>query len=116
MPNKKLDFSSCAISYKYLVLQIKSHIIIELYIPHLRYFDAKNIRQVWTKNEVQGSKYGASDNGWINTDHFKSWFYELFLPNAIKDRPLLLLLDGHNTHYQPDIINVAKEHNVIVLC
>ena len=85
-------------------------------LPPLIIFDAKNIRQAWTRNEVPGSKYGASDNGWINTDLFESWFYELFLPNPIKDRPLLLLLDGHSTHYQPDIINVAKEHDVIVLC
>ena len=65
---------------------------------------------------VSGSKYGLSNNGWINTDLSKRWFYKLFLSNAIKDRPLLLSLDEHSTHYQPDIINVAKEHDVIVLC
>ena len=58
-------------------------------LPPLIIIDAKKIRQAWTKNEVPGSKYGVSDNGWINTDLFESWFYELFLPNAIKDRPLL---------------------------
>ena len=73
-------------------------------IPPLIIFDAKNIRQAWMKNEVPGTMYGSSDKGWINTDLFESWFYEHFLPNAIDDRPLLLLLDGHSSHYQPDIL------------
>ena len=31
-------------------------------------------------------------------------------------RPLLLLLDGHSTHYQPEVLRLAKEHDVIMLC
>ena len=31
-------------------------------------------------------------------------------------RPLFLLLDGHSTHYQPQVIRFAKEHNCIILC
>ena len=79
-------------------------------------FDAKNIQQAWMKNEVPGTLYGSSDKGWINTDLFESWFYKLFLPNAIGDHPLLLLLDGHSSHYQPDTIKTAKKHDVIILC
>ncbi len=30
--------------------------------------------------------------------------------------PLLLLLDGHSTHYQPDVIRFARAHNIIMLC
>jgi len=36
--------------------------------------------------------------------------------NSVTARPLFLLLDGHSTHYQPQLIRLAKEHNVIVLC
>ena len=85
-------------------------------IPPLIIFDAKNIRHAWTRNEVPGSKYGASDKGWINSDLFESWFHEHFLPNAVNDRPLLLLLDGHSTHYQPKTIRIAREHDVLILC
>ena len=31
-------------------------------------------------------------------------------------RPLLLVLDGHSTHYQPALIKYAKENQVILLC
>ena len=60
--------------------------------------------------------YGASEKGWINTELFDSWFDDLFLPSAVAARPLLLLLDGHSTHYQLEVIDKAKKNDVIVLC
>ena len=85
-------------------------------LPPLIIFDAKNMQHAWTQGEVPGSKYGTSDKGWITTELFESWFNELFLPNAVSARPLLLLLDGHSTHYQPDVINLALKNEVLILC
>ena len=85
-------------------------------LPPMIIFDAKNLNHAWTKNEVPGTKYGLSDKGWINTELFEGWFTELFLPCAVSARPLLLLLDGHSTHYQPDVVRFAQEHDVIMLC
>ena len=31
-------------------------------------------------------------------------------------RPLLLLLDGHSSHFQPELIQYAKDHDIIVFC
>ena len=85
-------------------------------IPPMVIFDAKNLNHTWTKNEVPGTKYGLSDNGWINTELFEGWVCELFIHNAVPGRPLLLLLDGHSTHYQPDVVKFAREHDIIMLC
>jgi hypothetical protein len=30
--------------------------------------------------------------------------------------PAFLLLDGHSTHYQPAVIRLAREKEVIILC
>ena len=79
-------------------------------------FDAKKVKHAWTKDEIPGTKYGVSDKGWINTGLFESWFNDLFLPNVVGARPLLLLLDGHSSHYQPDVINLACKNEVIILC
>ena len=38
-----------------------------------------------------------------------------FLCHAVSARPLLLLLDSHSSHYSPDVIRLAKEHDVIIL-
>ena len=31
-------------------------------------------------------------------------------------RPLRLLLDGHSTHNQPEVVRLAREKKVIILC
>ena len=76
-------------------------------------FDAQNLNHAWMKDEVPGTRYGLSDKGWINSDLFKGWMVEHFIQYAVPGRPLLLLLDGHSTHYQPDEIRFAREHHAV---
>ena len=64
-------------------------------------FDSKALNYQWTKGEVVGTRYGLSSNGWVDTDLFKSWLTDHLLKYAVGSRPLLLVLDGHSTHYQP---------------
>ena len=85
-------------------------------LPPMVIFDAKNLNHAWTRDEVPGTCYGLSDNGWINTDLFEGWLVEHFLQFAVPGRPLLLLLDGHSTHYQPHVVRFARDHDIIMLC
>jgi len=41
---------------------------------------------------------------------------EHFLTHAVGARPLLLLLDGHSSHYQPRLFEYAREFCVIMFC
>ena len=79
-------------------------------------FNVVKLNPAWTKSEVCEMKYGLSPNGWINTDLFEGWFIEHFIENAVSARPLFLLPDGHITHYHPQVIRFAMEHDCIVLC
>ena len=45
---------------------------------------------------------------------FKGWFADHFLKYAVSARPLLLLLDGHSSHYNPEAVRLAKENDVIL--
>ena len=56
--------------------------------------------------------YGLSDKGWIITEIFESCLLE----HAVAARPSLPLLDGHSTHFQPQLIRMAREKGVIILC
>ena len=85
-------------------------------IPPMIIFSASRLNPAWTKGEVPGTQYGLSQNGWINNELFESWFIEHFIPNAVSARLLFLLLDGYSTHYQPQVIRFAMEHDVIMLC
>ena len=68
------------------------------------------------KDGPPGTKYAHSDNGWIDTDLFEHWFINHFLTHAVSSRPLLLILDGHKTHYQLHICQEARKQEVIIFC
>ena len=70
----------------------------------------------WRKDEVPGTSYGLSSKGWVDTELFRGWFTDHFLEHAVGVRPLLVLLDGHSSHYQPDLIRFARDHDIILFC
>jgi len=50
----------------------------------------------------------------MDTVLFKTWLKDHLLKYAVGSRPLLLILDGHSTHYQPELIKYTKENEVIM--
>ena len=70
----------------------------------------------WTSSGLPGLTYGFTDSGWITTELFESWLTSHFLKHAVCERPLLLLLDGHSTHYQPEVVRYARSNKVLLLC
>jgi hypothetical protein len=65
------------------------------------------------KGEVSGTTYGMSAKGWVDSELFRGWLTDHFLKFAVAARPLLLVLDGHSSHYQPELVQYAKEKDVI---
>jgi len=78
-------------------------------LPPFVIFDTKGLNPEWTKGEVVGTTYSLSAKGWVDTELFKGWLVNHFLKYAVGGRPLLLILDGHSGHYQPELIKYAKE-------
>ena len=85
-------------------------------IPPMVIFDAKTFNSEWSKGEVPATMYGLSPKGWIDAELFKLWLEKHFLKHAVSARPLLLLLDGHSSHYRPDTIELARQHDIIMFC
>ena len=85
-------------------------------IPPFVIFDAKTLNIEWTKGEIPGTRYGLSNTGWVDTYLFKKWLKFHFLEHAVGGRPSLLILDGHGSHYQPELIQYARESVVILVC
>ena len=83
-------------------------------VPPFVIFDAKSLNIEWTRGEVARTRYGLSERGWVDTYLFKSWFCDQFLQYAVGICPLLLLLDGHSSHYNPQTVRLAKENDVIL--
>lgn len=85
-------------------------------IPPTVVFDRKQIRQELTYGEIPGTAYAGTSNGWVNAEIFDSWFSKHFLAHAPSTRPLLLLLDGHSSHFEPKVLRLAAENGVIIFC
>ena len=69
-----------------------------------------------TRNEIPGTFYGLSDSGWMDAELFEEWFMSHFLLHAPAVCPLLLLLDGHSSHYSPSLLRKAADEGVIIFC
>lgn len=61
-----------------------------------------------------GTSVSCQVVGWINMDLFKGWFNNHFLRHAVSAQPLLLLMDGHSSHYNPEAIRLTKDNDVIL--
>jgi len=83
-------------------------------LPPMVIFDREKFPIELANGEIPGTIYGFSPNGWIDQDLFEKWFSQHFLRYAPAARPLLLLMDGHSSHYYPDIIRKAAKEEVIL--
>ncbi len=83
-------------------------------MPPMVIWDRKNLPPELAVGEVPGTIYGLSSKGWIDQELFRLWFCKHFLRYAPPVRPLLLLLDGHSSHYCPASIRFAAEEKVIL--
>ena len=84
-------------------------------LPPFIIYAAKQLNPLWTRNEVSGSRYGVSDKGWVDQELFHYWLKD-HLSNAVSQRPLLLLLDGHSSHFEPQSIEFTKDNQIIIFC
>ena len=84
-------------------------------IPPFVIFDRMKLNPKLHEGEVPGTLYGLSHSGWMNREFFYYWFLHHFLEYAPPFRPLILLLDGHSSHYCPETIKLAAERKVILL-
>ena len=83
--------------------------------PHI-IFRQSGLNKEWLVGEVPDTKYSLTESGWVNSAVFEGWFFEHFIPFAPAVRPLLLLLDGHSSHYNPAVIQTAAANGIILFC
>ena len=82
-------------------------------LPPMVIYKRKYLTPELIRGEIEGAIYELS----LSADLFYEWFHQHFLEYAPSVRPLLLLLDGHSSHYNPVFIRCkAYESGVIVFC
>ena len=83
-------------------------------LPPLVIFAGKNFQSTWYgKNSVPNTMYGHSENGWMTTDVFFTWFVKFC--EIVKSRPLLLIYDGHLSHVSVQLIEKAMKEEITIV-
>ena len=77
-------------------------------------YDRKTLHADMVKGEIGGTLYGLSQKGWIDQELFRLWFKYHFLRYIPPERPVILLMDGHSTHYCPETMVLAAKERVVV--
>ena len=80
-------------------------------IPTMVVFSGKNFNHIHSEGKVLGAFSGMSDSGWMDQE---LWFSCHFLKHAGSSRPLMLILDGHSSHFTLDVAQTAAEHQVVI--
>ena len=80
-------------------------------LPPFIVFDAKHLNMQWAVGEVPGTTYGLSDSSWMDMILFKKWFLKHFLCHVGSGRPVLLLMDGHSSHYNLEAVTLARKND-----
>lgn len=88
------------------------------YMPPMFVFPRKKANPLLMDDAPPGSFAAYHESGWITKDIFLSWFEKFIeFSNPLPDKPVLLLLDGHASHTKNiQVINLAREKNVVILC
>ncbi|XP_060581287.1 uncharacterized protein LOC132737921 [Ruditapes philippinarum] len=60
-------------------------------------------------------RLSATQNGYINMKLFFEWFRDIFVPNCGSQRPVLLTMDNHASHFCPDLVDLAIEEGIELL-
>ena len=83
-------------------------------LPPMIILDRKTLNPVLAEGEIPGTLYGLSSKGWMDRILFEHWFSRHFLQYVPSSRPILLLLDGHSSHFSPRAVELAAKEKIIV--
>ena len=89
-----------------------------VFIPPMLIFPRKNSSEILKKGAPPETLFAFHPSGWIQTHLFTEWFRHFVKKvQPTKENPVLLILDGHNTHTRNlDVIVEARNNLVSILC
>ena len=84
-------------------------------IPPMMIYPRKRMNEKLKQGAVPETLFECSDSGWINEGLYIKWF-KFFLAKIPPTRPVLLIEDGHSSHISIDVIKLARDNGVHLLC
>ena len=85
-------------------------------LPPYHVYPGQRINAQWTQDCVDDAYFGVTSKGWMETEAFYSWIVNRFLKQIPPIRPIVLLLDGHESHIDMYTSKVCQENNILLYC
>ena len=85
-------------------------------LPSMVIFDGQLFNPEWSKSEIPNTLYGMSWNGWTDQELFLFWMTHLFIKYIPPARPVMLIIYGHSSHYEPEMIRQAADAWIVMFC
>ena len=84
-------------------------------LPPIIVFPRVRVSEALKASAPPGSIVAAQKKGWITAELYLKWF-RFFLEQIPPTRPILLIPDGCSSHISIELIELAKENDVHLLC
>ena len=88
-------------------------------LPPYILYKGVNLFLRWTVDGPAGAVCGVSKSGWMESSNFLEWFSKMYLPaidHLLQTGPVVLFVDGHQSHLSLSLIRLAKEKGVHPYC
>lgn len=88
------------------------------FMPPLIIFPRQRMKAELLDRAPPGTTSACNPKGWMTTEIFTIWFKQFIqFSGASPSNKVLLLLDGHASHTQNlDVIDLARQHGVVIIC
>lgn len=89
----------------------------QVFPPHFLFKSAScTVRRDWRSEKAYpGTSYDASIGGWMTSQAFFHYMTNYFVKWAPKERPLLVIFDGHLSHISIEVVNFAIENKIDII-
>ena len=84
-------------------------------LPPMIIFPRVRVSEALKANAPPGSYLAAQKKGWVTKELYLKWF-RFFIEQIPPTRPVLLIQDGHSSHISLELIELAKQNDIHLLC
>lgn len=86
------------------------------HIPPFFIFPRVNYKDHFVSNGPPGSAGVANPSGWMQEEHFLRFLQHFHsIVKSTPEKPVLLLLDNHNSHLSIHALNFARDNGIVML-
>ena len=86
------------------------------FIPPMMVFPRVNFKAHMVNGAPPGTLGAANPSGWMSSELFVKWLHHFIChTKATKEKPVLLIMDNHDSHISIQEIDLAKENGVVLL-